>query len=55
MLSVIGFHSRRGPAQDVPFFYTPSLLSEIKSFKATISTHFTFISYLNSAKHNLVI
>ena len=33
----------RGPAQDIPFFYTPSQLSEIQSFKSIISTRFTFI------------
>ena len=32
----------RGPAQDVPFFYRPYHLSELKSFKLIISTHFTF-------------
>ena len=25
--------TRRGPAQDVPFFYTPFHLSELQSFK----------------------
>ena len=33
-------YSRRGPDQDAPFFYTPSHLSEIHSFKSIISTHF---------------
>ena len=33
----------RGPAQDVPFFYTPSHLSELQSFKSIISTHFLLI------------
>ena len=34
---------RRGPAQDVPFFYTPSNLSALQSCKSIISTDFTFI------------
>ena len=34
---------RRGPAQDVPFFYTQSHLSELQSFKLIISTDFRFI------------
>ena len=42
----------RGPAQDVPFFYTPSHLSELKSFKAIISTNIYGISYLNSVQHS---
>ena len=46
---------RRGPSQDVPFFCTPSHLSELQSFKSIISTHFSLFSYLNSAWHNLVI
>ena len=37
-------HERRGvPAQHVPFFYTPSHLSELRSFKLIISTHVRFI------------
>ena len=33
----------RGPAQDVPFFYTPSHLSELQSCKSIISTGFPYI------------
>ena len=33
----------RGPAQDVPFFYTPSHFSELNSCKSIISTNFPFI------------
>ena len=44
-----------GPAQDTPFFYTPSHLSELKHFKSIISTQFSLFSYLNIARHNLVI
>ena len=36
-------HSRWGPAQDVPFFYTPSHLSELQSCASIISTKFPFI------------
>ena len=46
---------RRVPAQDVPFFYTPSHLCELQSFKSIISTHVHLFSYLNSVRHNLVI
>ena len=46
---------RRGPSQDAIFFYTPSHLSKIKSFKSIILTHSLLFSYLNSARHNLVI
>ena len=34
---------RRGPAQDVPFFYTPSQLSELKSCKSIVSTNISII------------
>ena len=34
---------RRGTAQDVPCFYTPSNLSELKIFKSIPSTNFPFI------------
>ena len=34
---------RRGPAQDVPFLYTRSHLSEVQSCKSIISTDFTLI------------
>ena len=37
------FHPRSGPSQESPFFYMPSHLSELKSFKSIISTHFPFI------------
>ena len=33
----------RGPVQDVPFFYTPSHVSELQSCKLIISTDFPFI------------
>ena len=33
----------RSPAQDVPFFYTPYHLSELKSCKSIISANFSFI------------
>ena len=33
----------QGPAQNAPFFYTPSHLSELQSFKSIISTIFPFI------------
>ena len=46
---------RRGPAQDVPSFYTPPHFSELQSCKSIISTDFLSFSYLNSARHNLVI
>ena len=36
-------HIRRGPAQDVPFFYTPSHLSELQSFKSIISTNISSV------------
>ena len=45
---------RRGPAQDVTFFYMGYHLSELKSCTLIFSTHL-FFSYLNSARHNLVI
>ena len=35
--------TRRGPAQDVPFFYMPSHLSEQKSCKSIISTNISVI------------
>ena len=34
---------RHGPAQDVPFFYMPSQLSELQSFKSIISTNISGI------------
>ena len=40
------YSSRRGPAQDAPFFYTPSHLSELQSCKSILSTGFPFIFIL---------
>ena len=37
------FHGIRGPAQDVPFFYAPTHLSELQSFKSIISTNISGI------------
>ena len=37
------YHFRRGPAQDVPFLYMQSHLSELKGCESIISTNFTFI------------
>ena len=34
---------QRGPAQNVPFFYTPSHFSELQSCKLIISTEIYFI------------
>ena len=34
---------RCGPSQDIPFFVTPYFVSELKSFKSIISTHFPLI------------
>ena len=33
----------KGPAQDVPFFYTPSHFSELQSCKSIISTDFSLV------------
>ena len=41
--SSYNFDGGRVLAQDVPFFYTPSHLSELRSFKSIISTHVPFI------------
>ena len=45
----------RGPAQDVPFFYTRYHFSELPSCKSIISTVFLLLSFLNSARHISVI
>ena len=44
-----------GLSQDVPFFHTPSNLSELQSCKSIISTDSPLFSYLNSARQNLSI
>ena len=36
-------YDRRGPAQDVPFFYTPSHFSELQNTKSIIAINFHFI------------
>ena len=46
---------RRGPDQDVDFFYMGSHSSELQSCTLTLSTHFHLFSHLNSARHSLVI
>ena len=40
---IVRFTTVQVPSQDVPFFYTPSHLSELKSCKSIISTDFPFI------------
>ena len=40
-------HTRRGPAQDVTFFYTPSHLNELQSCKSSISTNISGIFIFN--------
>ena len=53
---VLGDHPiRRGPSQDVTFFYTGYHLSEQQSCTLIFSTNFILSSYLNSARHHLVI
>ena len=46
---------RRGPAQDVPFFYTPSNLSRLQSCKSIISTKLLLFLYFTILRHKLVI
>ena len=41
----------RIPAQDIPFLYTRSHMSELTSCKSIISTDFILFSYLNSVQH----
>ena len=41
-LSSLSFQLR-GPSQDVPFFYTPSHLSELQIFKSIITTEYYFV------------
>ena len=43
------------PVQDVPFFYTPSHLNELKVLSQLSQPIFLSFSYLNSTRHNLVI
>ena len=43
-------YNKRGPAQEVPFLYTPSHLSELQSFKSIISTHFPLILIFKQCK-----
>ena len=43
------------PAQDGPFFYTRSHLSELQNCALLFSTNFQFIFILKNALHNLVI
>ena len=46
---------RRGPAQDITFFYTGSHLSELQSCTLIYQPIFILFSYLNSAQQSLVI
>ena len=46
---------RQVPYQDVPFFYTPSHLSELWNFKSMLQPMSFLVSYLNSVQHNSVI
>ena len=41
--SLFEYFIRLCPAQDVPFFYIPSHLSELQSCKSIMSTNFPFI------------
>ena len=43
------YRLRQGPAQEFPFFYTPSYLSELQSCKSIISTDFSFIFIFKSS------
>ena len=43
------------PAQDVHFFYTESHFSALQSCAIIFQPIFSLFSYLNSARHNLVI
>ena len=46
---------KRGPSQEVPYFYTPSRLSELKVVSQLSQPIFLSFSYLNSARHFSVI
>ena len=45
----------RGLSQDVTFFYMGSHFSKLQSCALIFSTNFILFSYLNSARHSLVI
>ena len=42
-LNIFVLRVRRGPAQDVPFFYTGSRFSELQSCTLIFSANFSFI------------
>ena len=42
-VGVYWIYIRRGPAQDVTFFYKPSHFSELQSCKSIVSTDFPFV------------